>query len=264
MVVLSNGQYKGQQGIWTFIGDKKADNFSNASSPFDGYWGSVDYIGDNKVIATGTVKYQQDGRTRGMVRAITGRLNYSKTLVKGDVEPMPLKEFNQGSNDCWFLGHISDSRIFTDFGWTDENFILISYLYDRKLTALTTENSDAVELLLARIGGPQYKIVVNGSGAYVVYVEDNYSWRKVSEGAADSVEVVGTLNDDSDEDLGFAAKLSVPWDILGGKPSAREVLKAHLRHHYKDKTSEKPAWQIEDVEGENSDYPAEWLSLRLK
>ena len=141
---------------------------------------------------------------------------------------------------------------------------MISYLYDRKLTALTTENSDAVELLLARFGGPQYKIVVNGAGAYVVYVEDNFSWRKVSEGAADSVEVVGTLNDDSDEDLGFSAKLSIPWNILGGKPSAGEVLKAHLRHHYKAKTSEKPAWQIEDVEGENSDYPAEWLSLRLK
>ena len=264
MVVLSNGQYKGQQGIWTFIGDRKADNFTNATTPFDGYWGSVDYIGDNKIFATGTVKYQAEGKTRGMVRAIVGRLNYSKTLVKGDVEPVPVEKFDQDSNDCWFLGHISDSRIFTDFGWTDENLVLISYLYDRKLTALTTENSDAVELLLARLGGPQYKIVVNGAGAYVVYVEDNFSWRKVSEGAADSVEVVGTLNDDSDEDLGFSAKLSVPWNILGGKPSAGEVLKAHLRHHYKAKTSEKPAWQIEDVEGENSDYPAEWLSLRLK
>lgn len=264
VVVLSNGQYKGVQGIWTFIGDRKADNFTNATSPFDGYWGSIDYIGDNKVIATGTVKYEADGRTRGMVRAITGRLNYSKTLEKGDLTAAPLKDFNQESNDCWFLGHLSDSRIFADFGWTEENFILISYLYDRKLTALTTENSDAVELLLARKDGIQRKIVVNGAGSYLVYVEDNHSWKKIAEGKTVDVEVVGTLNDDSDEDLGFSARLTVPWNLLGGKPSSGEVLKAHLRHHYKEKTSEKPAWRIEEIEGENSDYPAEWLSLRLK
>ena len=264
MVILSNGQYKGVQGIWTFIGDKKADNFTNATSPFDGYWGSIDYIGDNKVIATGTVKYSTDNGARGKVRVETGRLNYSKTVRKGDATMTPVREFNRESNSCWFLGHSFDSYLFADFGYTDTSFTFISYLYDTKLTALTTENSDAAEILLARYGGPQHKVVVNGNGDYVVYVEDNLSWKKVAEGRTADVEVAGTLNDDTDIDLGYAVRLQVPWSLLGGKPSHGEVLKAHLRHHYKARTSEKPAWSIEDMEGENSDYPAEWLSIELR
>lgn len=264
MVVLSNGTYKGEQGIWTFIGDRKGDNFTNAATPFDGYWGSIDYVGDNKVVATGTVRYTLEGETRGMVRAITGRLNYSKTLEKGDAAPIPLSRFDRERNDLWFLGHTFPSSVFADFAYTDESFIFITYLFDSKLTALTTENSDASAILLARHGSPQYKIVVNGAGKYVVYEEDNLSWRKVCDGETADVEVVGTLNEDSDEDLGFAAKVAIPWEYLGGLPGRNETLKAHLRHHYKASTSEKPAWSVEDVEGENSDYPHEWLNVKLK
>ena len=263
MVILSNGQYKGKQGIWTFIGDKTADNFTNATSPFDGYWGSIDYIDDNKVLATGTVKYSEDNVTRGMVRMEIGRLNYSKKLKKGDVRMSGIREFNREINDCWFLGHSFDSYLFADFGYTDSCLTFISYLYDSKITALSTENSDAPEILIARFGGPQYKAVVNANGDYVIYVEDNISWKKIAEGRTSDVEIAGTVNDDTDIDLGYAVSLRIPWNLIGGKPSRGEVIKAHLRHHYKAKTSEKPAWSIEDVEGENSDYPAEWLSLTL-
>ena len=263
MVILSNGQYKGKQGIWTFIGDKTADNFTNATSPFDGYWGSIDYIDNNKVLATGTVKYSEDNVTRGMVRMEIGRLNYSKKLKKGDIPMSGIREFNREINDCWFLGHSFDSYLFADFGYTDTCLTFISYLYDSKITALSTENSDAPEILIARFGGPQYKAVVNANGDYAIYVEDNISWKKIAEGRTSDVEIAGTVNDDTEIDLGYAVKLRIPWALIGGKPSRGEVIKAHLRHHYKAKTSEKPAWSIEDVEGENSDYPAEWLSLTL-
>ena len=49
MIVLSNGVYKNVQGMWVFIGDKRADNFRFATSPFVGYWGSIDYIGNDRV-----------------------------------------------------------------------------------------------------------------------------------------------------------------------------------------------------------------------
>lgn len=264
MVILSNGQYKGVQGVWTFIGDRKADNFTHATSPFDGYWGSIDYVGNSKVIATGTVKYATEAGTRGKVRVETGRLNYSKELKKGDVKMQSVREFDRENSGCWFLGHAFDSQVYADFGYDDTCFVLVSYLYDSKITALTVENSDAPEILLARLGGPQYKAVVNANGDYAVYVEDNFSWKKTGEGKTSDVEVAGSVNDDSDVDLGYAVKLRIPWSLIGGKPSAGEVMKAHLRHHYKAKTAEKPAWSIEEMEGENSDYPSEWLSLKLK
>lgn len=264
VLVLSNGTYKGEQGIWVFIGDKKADNFRNPTSPFDGYWGSIDCIGENSVIATGTVKYRKDGSVRGLVRSEIGRLNRSKTLAKGDRELQGIASFDRENNDFWFLGHSFPSSVYADFGYDDDNFILYSYLYDSVLTALTTENSDAVEILLARDGQPQRKVVVNGRGAYKVYVDDNIAWKPIAWGVTNEVEVAGTLNNDTDKDLGYSVKLRVPWECLGGKPSGVEKIRCHLRHHYKAKTSEKPAWSIEDVEGENTDYPSEWLSLTLK
>lgn len=264
MIILSNGTYKGNEGVWTFIGDEKADNFSNASSPFNGYWGSIDYIGNNKVIATATEKYLNGGSTRGKVKCIIGHLNYSKEITKSNLPLIPISKFNRDNNDCWFLGHSFQSSLFADFGYTDENFIFVSYIYDKKLTALTTENADASELLLARGKGPQYKIVVNGLGNYVIYQEDHLSWKLIFKGETTDKEVSGTLNQDNDEDIAFSAKLKIPWKLLGGKPKKNEVLKAHLRHHYKNLTQEKPAWQIEDEEGEDSDYPQEWLNIYLK
>ncbi len=72
------------------------------------------------------------------------------------------------------------------------------------------------------------------------------------------------MNDHSDVDTGFSVKATVPWNVLGGNPCNNEVLHAHLRHNYKDGIREKPAWQYEDIEGENTDYPSEWLTLTLK
>ena len=94
--------------------------------------------------------------------------------------------------------------------------------------------------------------------------DDNIAWKLIAWGVTDEVEVAGTLNNDTDKDLGYSVKLRVPWECLGGKPSGGEKIRCHLRHHYKAKTSEKPAWSIEDVEGEKTDYPSEWLSLTLK
>lgn len=264
VLVLSNGTYKGEQGVWVFVGDRKADNFRNATSPFDGYWGSIDCIGENAVIATATVKVRRDGKARGFIRSEIGRLNRSKTLAKGDRDFPRISSFDRENSSFWFLGHSFPSSVYADFGYDGDAFILYSYLYDSVLTALTVENSDAVEILLAREGRTQRKVVVNGAGMYKVYVDDNIAWKLVTEGVTDDVEVVGTLNDDSDADTGYSVKLRVPWEYLGGKPSSGEKIRCHLRRHYKAKTSEKPAWSIEDVEGENSDYPSEWLTLTLK
>ena len=52
VLMNANGQYKGKDGLWVLIGDRSADNFSHATSPFGGYWGSVDYIGNDRIAVT--------------------------------------------------------------------------------------------------------------------------------------------------------------------------------------------------------------------
>lgn len=268
MIVLSNGVYKDEQGMWVFVGDKRADNFHFATSPFVGYWGSIDYIGNERVLAAGTFRYPDGERSRGGVRIMTGRLNRAKTIAAGDPPMAPVAAFDRERNDYWFLGRQTPSSVFTDFGYTDEHFILCTYLFDEDLTAFTPENSDASALLLARNtpegGWDTYKIVVNARGSYLVYREENFSWRLVDQGTTHA-ELSGTVNDPGDTDLGFGVKLRIRWEMLGGKPAPGESLRAHLRHHYKEEPKEGPVFaRIEEAAGENSDCPAEWLRITLK
>lgn len=268
MVILCNGTYKGVEGIWTLIGDRKADNFRYATSPFGGHWGSIDYIGDNRVIATSTFNYKDaSGRNRAKVMSMQGRLNYSKNVAKGDVVMPKIADFDRANNDYWFIGKVAPSSVFTDFGYTDDAFIIATYLFDKNIAAFTVENSDASVVLFSRKtaqGWNNYKIAVNALGKYTVYEEEGYSWHLVGSGTTEDVEVDGTINDPSDEDLGFAARVEVDWNSLGGKPKAGECCKAQLRHCYKVKATEKPLSKIEYADGESSDYPQEWLSVRFE
>jgi hypothetical protein len=72
---------------------------------------------------------------------------------------------------------------------------------------------------------------------------------------------VGTINDDHDKDVGFGAKLKIDWKLLGGRPQAGDHFRAHIRHHCKEGIKEAPFATVEDLEGENADYPEEWLDI---
>ncbi len=264
VVVLCNGTYKGVQGIWTLVGDSNADNFRFATSPFTDseYWGSIDYIGDDKVLASVTYKYPERGTDRGMIRMMQGRINRSKNLIKGAGLEMPaVADFNRESNDWWFLGKKFASQMFVNFAYDTDNLSVAAYVYDDKLTSFTPENSDAAAVLFAR-GGQVYEVVVNPEGGYVVYREEGYSWCPIATGKADS-QVVGTINNDKDNDLGYSVKVDLPWTLIGGKPAKNEDMKMHIRKFYKADSKEKPLSSVEDLEGENSDYPQEWLTISL-
>lgn len=269
VVVVSNGMYKGEQGIWAFVGDKKADNFRFATSPFVGHWGSIDDIGSNKVLVSGTVHYKESGNTElGKVVLMKGRLNYSKDISKGDLVMPAVAEFDKDNTDYWFLGKKTQASTFTNFGYTDGSLIIGTYYFDKNIVAFTPENSDASILLLSRKkesgAFDNYKIVVNAKGRYTVYHEENYSWKLIYQGVTEDVEVVGTVNNGKDKDLGYSAKLKIDWALLGGIPTESDVFRAHLRLHYKDSVAEKPLALQESMAGENSDYPEEWLRLKLK
>ena len=215
-----------------------------------------------------TFRYPDGERSRGGVRLMIGRLNRAKTVAKGDLAMTPVGEFDRENNDYWFLGKETAASVFTDFGYTDDCFIVATYLFDENLVAFTPENSDAPALLLARRsaggGWDTYKILVNAEGRWLIYREENSSWRPIAKGRTE-VDLQGTVNDAGDTDLGFGARLCIGWELLGGKPAPGEELRAHLRHHYKETVKEGPVFAlVEEAEGENSDYPGEWLRITLK
>ena len=268
VVILANGTYKGEQGIWTLIGDDKADNFRFATTPFDGHWGSIADIGNDRVLATGTVNYtDQKGAKRTRIVLMKGRVNRSKRLIKGEGLEMPrLAAFDPANSSWWYLGKKTPSYILTDFAYTDHELIVKTCLFDHSISSFTTENSDASIVLLSRstpAGPVNYKIAVNAAGDCRIYREERFSWHLIDKRPADDIEVSGTINDDSDIDLGFAARIAIDWDLIGGKPSRGEELRAQLRHCYKMRSSEKPLSILEYADGESSDYPSEWLRLTL-
>lgn len=268
VLVQANGTYKGVQGIWTFIGDKEGDNFHFATAPFtsDEYWGSIDYIGDNKVMASGTYKYLgYRDENLAMVRLITGRLNHAKSIGKGSLEMVPVSEFDRVSdNGWWFLGKKYPSQMFANFAYTDKEFEIGAYLFDDRISSFTPENSDAVAILFSRAGKGNFEVVVNADGRYTLYQEERYSWHIIDSGFTKDIEVVGTINNDKDRDLGYKVKLSIPWALIGGAPFKGEEIKAHLRRFYLAVSKEKPLSKVEDLEGENSDYPDEWLGITIR
>ena len=263
VLVNANGLYKGMQGTWILVGDKKAGNFGHATSPFPGYWDSVDYIGDGKIIVTSTEKYTLDGATRGRINIIQGRLNRGLEVPGGYGNYKPVGEFDPSASGLWFLGGKYDSSVYYDFGATESNFVFNTWVLDKKLTAFTPENSDASVLLFKRAKWT-YKLVVNAAGKWVLSMLENNSWHIISEGKVAEYDLAGTVNDDSDTDTGFAAQVRIPWGIIGGSPVGGEALKAHPAHWDKARSAEKGTRLWEELDGENSDYPSEWLTLRLK
>ena len=113
-------------------------------------------------------------------------------------------------------------------------------------------------------GEKVYKVAVNAKGCWTLYELERWSWHLIASGEDASVQLAATINADSDKDMGFSAKVSVPWPLIGGAPRKGETLRAHLCRMYKNASSEKPAAIFEELEGENGDYPCDWLRVILK
>jgi len=268
VLVQSNGIYKGQQGMWVFIGDEKADNFSYASSPFIGHWGSIAYIGNNEVLSAGTFTYTDDGKSRAGIKALRGKLNYAKNIHQEAPELKSLQLFDRNNNNDWFIGQASASSAFLNFGYTKYDFEFTSYLFDKNLIAFTPENSDAVDFLLNRrntVTGQNetYQLAMNVKGIVSLKKEINNSMVSIDVTGIKDIDfnIEGSVNNESDEDLGFAAKVAVPWHLIGGVPTGDDVFRVHLRHRYKDFIKEAPVAQLESIAGESNDVPETWLRI---
>lgn len=271
VLVQSNGVYKGKQGMWVFIGDTQADNFSYASSPYEGYWGSIAYIGNNEVFSAGTYNYTEDGKKRSGIKMQKGKLNYAKEIKKGGLSLQSLKQFDNRINGDWFIGKESPSHAYLSFGYTDTCLDFTAYLFDKKLIAYSSENADAVEFLLNRcneISGKDetYKLLINAKGIFTLKKEQSNSWvlQDVSQVKKIAFKISGTINNNADEDEGFAAKIAVPWDLIGGEPAEHDVFRVHFRHRYKDNIEESPFASIESIGGEDESMPETWLRVAFK
>ncbi len=268
VVVLSNGQYNGVSGIWTFLGQENAKNFSYASSPFSGWWGSIAYIGSNEVISVANYDYNIGSLSYEGLKIMKGKLNYLKSVNKVSPVLQSLSSFDRNMNDDWFIGEKSTSYAYVNFGYTNTGFDYTVHLFDSIITAFTPANADAVVLRLNRTNivtsqSISYQMCVNALGDFSLDEKSQYIWnvKDVSSVTDITVNLEGTVNVLSDVDLGYAVKVCVPWDLLGGYPSENDVFRAHLRLRYKDVVTESPMASVASLAGENPDDNSTWLKI---
>ena len=105
---------------------------------------------------------------------------------------------------------------------------------------------------------------INAAGKYEVSELDNNSWHIIHKGDDALVDIVGSINEDKDIDLGYAAQVRVPWEVIGGKPSRNEKIRIHTARWYKGRSKEKHTRRWEELQGEDSDNPSTWLWITLK
>lgn len=271
MVILSNGTYKNESGVWVLVGDVNGDNFNCVSSAFndgaDGYWGSIDALNDNELMAACSYRYVPEGekKTRYKVMLIKGWLNRSRTIERTKKAPavQNLREFKP--EGLWMIGRDFPGKAYVDFAYDAKNFFLTSYVFTDNIVAYSPENSDAAQILLYRAGKGTWKITVNAKGDYTVYQQAGANWKLLTwEYGKAAVNLFGSLNEASGADLGYSALTTLPWDLIGGSPKKGEQMRIHLRRLWKAGVKVKAKLCREDLEGENSDYPGEWLSVTLK
>ncbi|GAB1416149.1 hypothetical protein MASR2M117_15550 [Paludibacter sp.] len=270
VIVQANGKYNGVSGIWTFIGDEYAKNFSNASSPYSGWWGSVSYIGNDEIISTANYDYKTGSLSYEGIKVIKGKLNYSKTIRKNPLQLQALSSFDRNMNKDWFIGEETTSSAYVNFGYTDAGFEYTVHLFDSILTAFTPTNADAVVIRLARkhpVSGvyDNYQMVANALGGFSLEKKTSYIWtiQDVSSVKDITVNLEGTVNNMSDIDTGYALKVSVPWNLIGGYPAENEEIRVHLRQRYKDVVTESPMASVAYMAGEDMDDSSTWLKLTI-
>lgn len=280
VAVLSNGRVKNDFGVFVVLGDKMGDNFTYVTRAFDNpgaYWGSIDQINDSELLAAATLRNSLgsmpaagDGTTslqskdHGKLILIKGWLNRDRIIAKGKPEVQSLTSFNP--KGLWMLGKVAPAKVYADFGYDAKNFYFASYVFDSKLVCYNSpENSDAGGILIHRDGKGTFKVVVDAKGDYTVYKEVGYSYQLLCwEYGKAQVQLDGTLNKQGDTDNGYSALVSLPWELLGGKPKNGEKIAIHQLHYYKTDARMKAGIKFEETEGENSDYPGEWLTITLK
>lgn len=268
VIVQGNGKYNGTSGIWAFIGDKFAKNFSYASSPYTGWWGSIAYIGNNELISTSNYDYKVGSLSYEGLKLIKGKLNYAKTILRSTIDMQPLSSFDRNLHNDWYIGEKSSSSAYVNFGYTAKSFDYTVHLFDSIITAFTPANSDAVVLRLNRTNqitgvSKNYQLTANALGVFSLEEKINYTWTSKDVSSVDDifVNLNGTVNNASDVDLGYAVKVSVPWNLIGGYPSEYEVFRVHLRQRYKDTVTESPSAVVASLAGENPDDSSTWLKI---
>lgn len=271
IIVQSNGTYNGVKGIWTFIGDSSAKNFSFASKPYDpaAWWGSIAYIGNDQIISAANCGYKSDGSGDQELLIAKAYINRAMTVGNGELPEYDLSDYAGKSDNSWFIGSKSQAQCFFNMRYSAEFLNLSCDVFDKKINYISLANSDAIILLISRknkIDNSENTFRFTMSAGDLVKLEkadefgDYYS--VTVNDLVKSITLNGSKNNNLDEDTGYQMRIGLPWALIGGSPNSGDEFRMHVILKNNDNGNLQVALS-DEMCGQQSNDSNTWLPFKL-
>lgn len=206
------------------LGDCRARNFSGFQSPFPNeffaYWGSLYPKNDHTVMAVAMAAAKDADPHRKVILYGEGQLNHTVQVMR---QTAPVDGSSNGWSDdsVFFLGSRSQAQVTIRLAYDSESLYVLAERLDEHITYRPKENlKDSIEIWLnmdERIAKFQFSL--DGLDLCQCGAADSCVRQEISV----ATRVYGTVNDDSDTDIGFVTEAAIPWHVLGGKPSNHQI-----------------------------------------
>lgn len=217
------------------LGNEMAKDFSGFSTPFSkvygAYWGATALKNAHTIMAVAMASAEGSQGDCKHILYAEGQLNHTIKAVKQTI-------VMDGSGEEWkddsvfFVGSESQAQATIRIAYDDKNLYLLIERLDENIIHHSTEDCDSIDILLnlgdrssEGLNPDVWKLNLNVKGLQCCYRGSAqgvfvpcllYNAQAVSN-------VYGTINDDSDVDVGFVTEAVIPWDSIGGMPKDHRI-----------------------------------------
>jgi hypothetical protein len=258
-----------QADMKVVIGNAQGKEFGRKTVPFNlasnksGLWSSVTVLDDNSVIAlTSTSNFSPANHTDSwMIRGyIISEIAAAKNTVHVD---------GNNNEPAWagtapiFVGHTSQSHVKTSVAYDDGDVYILSIVKDNSVvTGSSNENSDGITIYLD-VQDKKYEKPHTGIFSFSVAADGKLSAKEGKNGNWQPLQNTSGIKVASKKTAeGYIQETSIPWTLLGGKPSANARIGLNLR--LTELSALNGSVSNEDASGCNASEPYSWLSLLLQ
>jgi hypothetical protein len=222
------------------LGNDEAKDFSGFRSPFTlengAYWGSLHAKYSHTIIASAMASVGANELGGEDLKAIfytEGQLNHTIEAVEQTIK---LDGLNKDWKDdsVFFVGSDSQAQATIRLAYDDEYLYILTERLDDYIindTDLGIEN-DSIDILL-NMGAKdkdsfddqvyKFNLSMSGLTGGSRGAANNRFTSHAMPGVQTTNRIYGTLNDDSDTDIGFVVEAKIPWSAIGGKPEDGKI-----------------------------------------
>lgn len=271
--LLSFQSTENRSGDWSkstmivAIGDKRAQNFSRKSRPFEvpkeksAPWNSLFIKNDTTVTAvTSTTAYND----RRELYIKDGYVIKEMSPVYGSIEidgNRDEKAWTRSSTT--FIGAYSSANATISTVWDDENLYIFASVDDDSRNGpsdLPMEENDGISVMLAPkllsrdgVVSGTYKIVALPGGQTAAFQGQNGNWI--------SHQIEANVIGISDQPSGYQLEMAIPWSAIGGRPDEEKGWGINFELRNRDS-----AGQVykENISGNKTNRPSTWSKIELR